>query len=172
MLDNFQKISNYNFDYIFYIPCREEKNDIFASLINNNVIYIKRNYGEIKGKTREEKIKIMAVNKDDPSITFIKQFTVVQDTKTYSQVIYSEFSDTHKLSNGEYQLGLDVLNSPYSMAQYYSWRVVSKSLTITSVKIDQWGNVTIVLKGSVVIEGYNYIYNDNYGVRINLIVTN
>lgn len=114
----------------------------------------------------------MAVNKDDPSITFIKQFTVVQDTKTYSQAIYSEFSDTHKLSNGEYQLGLDVQNSPYSMAQYYSWRVVSKSLTITSVKINQWGNVTIVWKGSVVIEGYNYIYNDNYGVRINLIVTN
>lgn len=59
MLDNFQKISNYNFDYIFYVPCREDKKDRFASLINNNGIYIKGNYGEIKGKTREEKVRIM-----------------------------------------------------------------------------------------------------------------
>ena len=41
-----------------------------------------------------------------------------------------------------------------------------KSSTITSVSIDHWGNVTIVETSNVVIEG------NNYGVRINLTVTN
>lgn len=128
-------------------------------------------HGTVFGKSAGT-VKIMAVNKDDPSIAFVKQFTIVQDTKTYSEVIYSEFSDTHKLSDGKYRLGLNVQNSPYPMVQYYSWRIVSKSSTITSVSIDQWGNVTIIGTGNVVIEGYDYIYNNNYGVRINLTVTN
>lgn len=157
--------------YIDYYYVDQYSRDDYYWYSSNDSIATVSQHGTVFGKSAGT-VKIMAVNKDDPSIVFVKQFTVVQDTKTYSEVVYSEFSDTHKLSDGEYQLGLDVQNSPYPMAQYYSWRVVSKSSTITSVSIDQWGNVTIVGTGSVVIEGYDYIYNDNYGVRINLTVTN
>ena len=157
--------------YIDYNYVDQHSREDYYWYSSNDSIATVSQHGTVFGKSAGT-VKIMAVNKDDPSIVFVKQFTVVQDTKTYSEVIYSEFNDTHKLSNGEYQLGLDVQNSPYPMVQYYSWRVVSKSSTITSVIIDQWGNVAIVGTGSVVIEGYDYIYNDNYGVRINLTVTN
>lgn len=157
--------------YIDYHYVNQNSREDYYWYSSNDSIATVSQHGTVFGKSAGT-VKIMAVNKDDPSIVFVKQFTVVQDTKTYSEVIYSEFNDTHKLSNSEYQLGLDVQNSPYPMAQYYSWRVVSKSSTITSVSIDQWGNVAIVGTGNIVIEGYNYIYNDNYGVRINLIVTN
>lgn len=157
--------------YIDYHYVDQHSREDYYWYSSNDSIATISQHGTVFGKSAGT-VKIMAVNKDDPSIVFVKQFTVVQDTKTYSEVIYSEFNDTHKLSNGEYQLGLDVQNSPYPMVQYYSWRVVSKSSTITSVSIDQWGNVTITGTGNVVIEGYNYIYNNNYGVRINLTVTN
>lgn len=157
--------------YIDYNYVDQHSREDYYWYSSNDSIATVSQHGTVFGKSAGT-VKIMAVNKDDPSIVFVKQFTVVQDTKTYSEVIYSEFNDTHKLSDGEYQLGLDVQNSPYPMVQYYSWRVVSKSSTITSVIIDQWGNVEIVGTGSVVIEGYDYIYNDNYGVRINLTVTN
>lgn len=157
--------------YIDYHYVNQYSREDYYWYSSNDSIATVSQHGTVFGKSAGT-VKIMAVNKDDPSIVFVKQFTVVQDTKTYSEIVYSEFSATHKLSNGEYQLGLDVQNSPYPMAQYYSWRVVSKSSTITSVSIDQWGNVTITGTGNVVIEGYNYIYNNNYGVRINLIVTN
>lgn len=155
--------------YIDYHYVDQHSREDYYWYSSNESIATVSQHGTVFGKSAGT-VKIMAVNKDDPSIVFVKQFTVVQDTKTYSEVIYSEFNDTHKLSNGEYQLGLDVQNSPYPMTQYYSWRVVSKSSTITSVSIDQWGNVAIVGTGNIVIEGYNYIYNDNYGVRINLTV--
>ena len=157
--------------YIDYHYVNQNSREDYYWYSSNDSIASVSQHGTVFGKSAGT-VKIMAVNKDDPSIVFVKQFTVVQDTKTYSEVIYSEFNDTHKLSKGEYQLGLDVQNSPYPMTQYYSWRVVSKSSTITSVSIDQWGNVTITGTGNVVIEGYNYIYNNNYGVRINLTVTN
>lgn len=157
--------------YIDYHYVDQHSREDYYWYSSNDSIATISQHGTVFGKSAGT-VKIMAVNKDDPSIVFVKQFTVVQDTKIYSEVIYSEFNDTHKLSNGEYKLGLDVQNSPYPMTQYYSWRVVSKSSTITSVSIDQWGNVTITGTGNVVIEGYNYIYNNNYGVRINLIVTN
>ncbi len=157
--------------YIDYHYVDQHSREDYYWYSSNDSIATVSQHGTVFGKSAGT-VKIMAVNKDDPSIVFVKQFTVVQDTKTYSEVVYSEFNDTHKLSNGEYQLGLDVQNSPYPMTQYYSWRVVSKSSTITSVSIDQWGNVAIVGTGNIVIEGYNYIYNDNYGVRINLTVTN
>lgn len=157
--------------YIDYHYVDQHSREDYYWYSSNDSIATVSQHGTVFGKSAGT-VEIMAVNKDDPSIVFVKQFTVVQDTKTYSEVIYSEFNDTHKLINGEYQLGLDVQNSPYPMTQYYSWRVVSKSSTITSVSIDQWGNVAIVGTGNIVIEGYNYIYNDNYGVRINLTVTN
>lgn len=157
--------------YIDYHYVNQYSREDYYWYSSNDSIATVSQHGTVFGKSAGT-VKIMAVNKDDPSIVFVKQFTVVRDTKTYSEVVYSEFSDIHKLSNGEYQLGLDVQNSPYPMTQYYSWRVVSKSSTITSVSIDQWGNVTIVGIGNVVIEGYDYVYNENYGVRINLTVTN
>lgn len=157
--------------YIDYHYVNQYSREDYYWYSSNDSIATVSQHGTVFGKSVGT-VKIMAVNKDDPSIVFVKQFTVIRDTKTYSEVIYSEFSDTHKLSNGEYQLGLDVQNSPYPMAQYYSWRVVSKSSTITSVSIDSWGNVTIVGTGNIVIEGYDYRYNENYGVRINLTVTN
>lgn len=147
--------------YIDYHYVNQYSREDYYWYSSNDSIATVSQHGTVFGKTAGT-VKIMAVNKDDPSIVFVKQFTVVRDTKTYSEVIYSEFSDTHKLSNSEYQLGLDVQNSPYPMAQYYSWRVVSKSSTITSVSIDEWGNVTIVGTGNVVIEGYDYVYNENY----------
>lgn len=157
--------------YLDYHYVTQSSRDDYYWYSSNNSIATVSQHGTVFGKSAGT-VKIMAINKDDPSIVFVKQFIVVQDTNTYSEVVYSEFSDTHKLSDGEYQLGLDVQNSPYPTAQYYLWRIVSKSSTITSVSIDRWGNVTIVGTGSVVIEGYDYVYNENYGVRINLIVTN
>lgn len=157
--------------YLYYHYVTQASREDYYWYSSNTSIATVSQHGTVFGKSAGT-IKIMAVNKDNPSIIFVKKFTVVEDTKTYNGVVYNEINDTHKLSNGKHQLGLTVQNSPFPMVQYYSWRIVSKSATITSVSIDQWGNVTIIGTGNIVIEGYDYIYNENYGVRINLTVTN
>lgn len=126
-------------------------------------------YGTVFGK-KAGTVKIMAVNKNDSAIVFVKECTIINDPKTYNEVIYNEIYDTHKLSNGTYKVGLTVQNSPYPSAKYYTWKIVSKSETITSVSINEWGNVIVVGTGEIVIEGYDYEYNKNYGVRIYLTV--
>ncbi len=154
----------------YHYVTQTSRNDYYWYSSNEAIATVSQ-HGTVYGKSAGT-VKIMAVNKNNPSIVFVKQFTIIRDTKSYTEVIYNEIKDKHKLSEGEYQLGLTVQNSPYPMAQYYTWRIISKDDTITSVSIDQWGNVTITGTGNIVIEGYDYIYNENYGVRINVTVTN
>ena len=115
-------------------------------------------------------VKIMAVNIDNPSIVFVKEFTVINDSNVNDDEIVYEISDTHNINDGTYKLGLNVQNSPFPMTQYYTWEVVSKSSSITSVTIDAWGNVTIDGAGWIIIKGSDYVYNPKYSVVLNLIV--
>ena len=115
-------------------------------------------------------VKIMAVNIDNPSIVFVKEFTVINDSNVNDDEIVYEISDTHNINDGTYKLGLNVQNSPFPMTQYYTWEVVSKSSSITSVTIDAWGNVTIDGTGWIIIKGSDYVYNPKYSVVLNLIV--
>ena len=117
-------------------------------------------------------VKIMAVNIDNPSIVFVKEFTVINDSNVNDDEIVYEISDTHNINDGTYKLGLNVQNSPFPMTQYYTWEVVSKSSSITSVTIDAWGNVTIDGTGWIIIKGSDYVYNPKYSVVLNLIVEN
>lgn len=42
-------------------------------------------------------VKIMAVNIDNPSIVFVKEFTVINDSNVNDDEIVYEISDTHKI---------------------------------------------------------------------------
>lgn len=146
------------------------RGDYYWYSSNNSVATVSQ-HGTVFGETCGN-VKIMAVNKDNSSIVFVKEFTIIPDTKTYTTSKIIKINDTYKTSsNTDYKLGLTIQNSPYPMVQYYTWQIYYRDDTITSVQLDEYGNVVIKGTGEVIFWGKNYIYNNNYEIRIHVKVT-
>lgn len=146
------------------------RGDYYWYSSNNSVATVSQ-HGTVFGETCGN-VKIMAVNKDNSSIVFVKEFTIIPDTKTYTTSKIIKINDTYKTSNNtDYKLGLTIQNSPYPMVQYYTWQIYYRDDTITSVQLDEYGNVVIKGTGEVIFWGKNYIYNNNYEIRIHVKVT-
>lgn len=155
--------TNNNYNYI-----SRESYNWYSS--NEDVLSVS-NYGTVFGKSVGT-AKIMAVHKDDPSVFFLKTFDVEYDFNSYCEKVVSVITNNHKLSDGRYLINLTIQNCPYPSIEYYYWQIVFKDSTIIDVSIDKWGHITIVGTGTIIIEGINYRYNNNYAVRIILDVTN
>ena len=117
-------------------------------------------------------VKIMAVNKSNPKIVYVKEFNINSDTSTDITEIPCTINDTHNTNDGKYKLGLTVLNCPYPSCYLYTWTILSYDDTITNIEMDDHGNITIEGYGNVIIKGSDYYYNNKYSVQINLNVTN
>lgn len=126
-------------------------------------------YGTVLGKM-PGKVKIMAVNKKNPSIVFIKSFTILEDKET--SPVYLDIIDTCLSSSQQhYKINLSAQNCPYPMIQYYQWIVCIERCDTNdfAIILDKWGNVNISGKGEACLEG-NYIYNTRFKIRIHILV--
>lgn len=135
---------------------------------NENIATISQ-FGTIFAKSTGT-VKIMAVNKNNPEIVYVKTFDVINDTSTDNIERISIINDTHNSNESIYTIGLTILNSPYPSYYLYEWQIVSYDNTITNIEILGHGKIHIEGFGNVIIKGSNYYYNNKYSVQINLIV--
>ena len=59
MIKEYLNVSNKTYDYFCYVPCRSNKNDRFKNVIRNNILELKKDYPETKGKSEKEKMLLM-----------------------------------------------------------------------------------------------------------------
>ena len=113
-------------------------------------------------------VKIMVINNNDPSIVYVKEFIIINDTET-SNVYVDIQGEEHSLSDGAYLLNLNALNCPYPYIQYYDFTIyvpeqVNENFTVT---LDEWGYLTSTGTGIVYITG-TYRLNPRFVVTIYL----
>lgn len=127
-------------------------------------------YGTVYGISHtlsNETVTILAILKSDPSIIFIKEFTINNDDGTGYMVVESNISVKNSdTNNGLFHLHLENCNVPYPMYSYYTWNTsnISNGLVVTN---ENFGNYTVSGAGSFDLVGANYIYNTNY---INVVI--
>ena len=142
-------------DYYFY-----SSNDSIASISE---------YGTLLGKSAGT-VKIMAVYKSDPSITFVKQFTVLADNRINNLIIYDTESIDYTGSGQIYQIELDDYNSYFPQISLYNWSLISSSNNY-SYSISEWGTFSLYGEDIIVIEGTSQL-NSKLKIRITITVTN
>lgn len=114
-------------------------------------------------------VKIMSVYKNDPSVVYVKQFTVLPDTRTEDLAVEINESITYAESGQIYQISLTDTNSPYPLNSLYEWSVVLDESSY-SVTVTEWGTFSMSGKGTIVLEGRSKL-NPHLVVRFTLIVT-
>ena len=110
----------------------------------------------------------MAVNNNDPSIVYVKEFVIINDTETNYEYV-DIHGEEHSLSDGAYLLNLNALNCPYPYIQYYDFEIYipdqkDENFTVT---LDEWGYLTSTGPGMVYITG-TYKLNPRFIVTIYL----
>ncbi len=116
-------------------------------------------------------VTIYAINKDDPSIVYKKDFIILKETKTEQIVIECNMSYSYSEENGMYTLELDFTNSPYPWIQYYTWSVyVPCQETDITCGINMWGEITASGPGYATLTG-TYTINPRVTIIINLTIT-
>ena len=112
----------------------------------------------------------MAVYKSDPSITFVKQFTVLADNRINNLIIYDTESIDYTGSGQIYQIELDDYNSYFPQISLYNWSLISSSNNY-SYSISEWGTFSLYGEDIIVIEGTSQL-NSKLKIRITITVTN
>ncbi len=137
---------------------------------SNKEIATVSEFGTIFGKSAGI-VKIMAVNKENPKIIYLKTFNIINDTSEdmTEKITYS--NDTHNVIDGVYKLGLTAQNCPYPSVYLYNWEIISYDTSITKIEYVESGYYDIEGYGNIIIKGSNYSYNNKYSVQINLIVS-
>ena len=140
-------------DYYFY-----SSNETIASISE---------YGTLLGKSVGS-IKIMAVYKLDPSITFVKQFTVLTDNRLTDLIINNTDNCYYAESGQSYQVGLTDTNSFYPQNTLYNWNIVSSNNNY-NYNISEWGTFNLGGSDIIVIEGVSKL-NSKLKIRLTLTV--
>jgi len=130
------------------------------------------NYGTVLGVSPGV-VKIMAVHKDDCSIVYVKEFEIIEDTSSSSDIIevtsnyYVKYSET---DNGSFHLQLEKTNCPYPMYQYYDWGrfIYNESVGLETTVLGNC-NFHVTGLGSFTIIG-TYTINPRIKVIINIVV--
>ncbi len=154
-----------NYDYI--LPSYSRLDYYFYSS-NENIATISE-YGTLLGKSAGT-VKIMAVYKSDPSITFVKQFTILADNRVNNLIIYDTDSIDYTGSGQIYQIELDDYNSYFPQISLYNWTLISSSNNY-SYSISEWGTFGLYGADIIVIEGTSQL-NSKLKIRITITVTN
>lgn len=139
---------------------------------SNEEIATISSYGTLFGISAGN-VKIMAVNKQDKSIIFVKDFIITDDE--LSDIIYVENTYSIKYSdtdNGTFTLPIDIINCPYPMIQYYDWVPFwPHEESDYNVTCSIWGTINIESYGCFTLIG-TYIYEPSVLVKIDFIVSN
>ena len=153
-----------NYDYILPSYSRLDYN-FYSS--NESVATISE-YGTLLGRSAGT-VKIMAVYKNNPSIAFVKQFTVLADNRINNLVIYNTDTMGYAESGQLYQIELDDYNSYFPQVTLYNWTIVSSSNNYT-YNISEWGTISLSGADIIVIEGTSKL-NAKLKIRLTLTVT-
>ena len=134
---------------------------------SNESVATVSSYGTVLARQVEidTTVKIFAVLKEDPSIVYFKEFTILNDEEEELIEIELDMSYSYSAENGTYQLELTNTNCPYPMIQYYDWNIVNENEG--TVSINYWGQVTATSPCSCVIIG-TYKLNPRVKIIINL----
>lgn len=114
-------------------------------------------------------VKIMAVNIDDPSKVYTKEFVIKKDIKTFTSNPIERYDTIiiDRMLNEDYQIDLSTLNVPVNWLQYYTWSSSSQYLSV-----DQLGRLYLdnrATSDTYIITG-TYKLNPRVKVYIKVIV--
>ncbi len=118
--------------------------------------------------TENTPVTIYAINKNDPSIVYKKDFTILKETKTDPIIIECNMSYSYSRQNGKYKLELDFTNSPYPYIVYYVWAI--ECLDGISIDMNAFGIITSTGTGEAIITA-NYTLNRRVFLNIHLTIT-
>ncbi len=136
---------------------------------NENVAKVTK-YGTVLALNVSENttVTIYAINKDDPSIVYKKDFIILKETKTEQIVIECNMSYSYSEENGMYTLELDFTNSPYPYIGYYVWDI--ESFNGINVDMEHHGLVSSTGPGEALLTA-NYTLNMRIFLKIHLTIT-
>ena len=136
---------------------------------NENVAKVTK-YGTVLALNVSENttVTIYAINKDDPSIVYKKDFIILKETKTEQIVIECNMSYSYSEENGMYTLELDFTNSPYPYIGYYVWDI--ECFNGINVDMEHHGLVSSTGPGAALLTA-NYTLNMRIFLKIHLTIT-
>ena len=136
---------------------------------NENVAIVTK-YGTVLALNVSENttVTIYAINKDDPSIVYKKDFVILKETKTEQLVIECNMTYSHSQENGMYTLELDFTNCPYPYIGYYVWDI--ECADGINVDMEHHGLVSSTGVGEALLTA-NYTLNMRIFLKIHLTIT-
>ncbi len=136
---------------------------------NENVAKVTK-YGTVLALNVSENttVTIYAINRDDPSIVYKKDFIILKETKTEQIVIECNMSYSYSEENGMYTLELDFTNSPYPYIGYYVWDI--ECFNGINVDMEHHGLVSSTGPGEALLTA-NYTLNMRIFLKIHLTIT-
>ena len=158
-----------------YLMVEDRVNDPMSRLdydwysSNENVAKVTK-YGTVLALNVNENttVTIYAINKDDPSIVYKKDFVILKETKTEQLVIECNMTYSYSEENGMYTLELDFTNCPYPYIGYYVWDI--ESFNGISVDMEHYGLIYSTGPGEALLTA-NYILNMRIFLKIHLTIT-
>lgn len=118
----------------------------------------------------ETSVLIMAVNKNDPSKAYIKEFIIVPDDKTFDSnplEYYLNISFNKDNLPDSVQVNLNNLNVPINWLQYYTWSSLDENISISN-----YGVITLndnIDVGEYQLNGF-YELNSRVIIHITLLI--
>ena len=155
------------FTRIIYLSNWTSRTDYYWYSSNEDVAMV-TDFGTVLAKdvSQNTEIKIMAVNKHNPSVVYIKEFIILNDNENYnSSPIDINISMTVSVSTLT-SINFGNVHVPYNFLQYYNWESSNSDYAI----VDSFGRVYAYRDGIgelVTITGV-YIYNPRVKININL----
>lgn len=135
-------------------------------------VAIVTSYGTVLAKnvSQNTTVKIMAVYKNDMSKVYVKEFTILNDTKTYNSDPL-DIEMTLNVSAGEYtSISFGNTPVPINLLQYYYW----SSSDYSCASVDNWGRIYCYYSAvgqTVEITG-TYLYNSRVRIKITVNIVN
>lgn len=166
----YSNVITQGFTRIVYLSTGESRLDYYWYSSDENAASI-TNFGTVIGQnvSSDTYVKIMAVNIEDPSKVYVKEFLIKKDTKTLdSDPIIRYMTIEYDATNDEdCQINLSSANVPINWLQYYTWTSSNSYLSV-----DKFGRLFAfdeAIGGTFTITG-KYKLNSRVEVYITVIV--
>lgn len=158
------------FTRLIYLLNGDSRLDYYWYSSDESVIRI-TDYGTVLGLSNNEDLtaKVMAVNKNDPTKVYIKEFIVVRDQLSYEndKIIINTTMTIDSSSIVPAQIDLSNVIVPINWIQYYEWNA-----NTSYIQIDNYGRIIVDKRAagnSYSITGY-YTLNARVEIRIIIVV--
>lgn len=157
-----------------YLMVKDRENDPMSRLeydwysSDDNIAKVS-GYGTVLAMpvNNDSSVSIYAINKEDPSIVYKKDLTILKETKTDEIIIESYMTYSYSSENGLYTLELNFSNSPYPYISYYMWAI--EPIDDITVDMEHHNMVSSSGPGEALIIG-NYRLNRRIFLKIHLTI--